>query len=273
MWVHFTIGLASAAATAAAAWVVCRRKAQRAVRRATEAEERVRNAERLAYVGQLASGLAHEIKNPLSSLSLNLQLLAEDYEQVQDAGASRARRRLETLQRETERLAGVLDDFLRFARGQELKTEEVNVLEVVEEALDFFEPEATQNRVALRRDLGPAPARVRLDAGLFKQALFNILVNARQAMPEGGEILAQSSRENGHVLIHITDTGCGIAPEDLDRIYRPYFSTKRNGTGLGLPTARRILEEHGGAIRVQSEKGKGSRFTLALPVVRLEAAP
>lgn len=274
MWQQGLIGFACGSVAAAlVAWGVARRAARHAVRRATEAEERVRNAERLAYVGQLASGLAHEIKNPLSSLSLNLQLLAEDYEQAQDPSAGRSRRRLETLQRETERLAGVLDDFLRFARGQELNTEEVNLVDVVEEVLDFFEPEATQNRVALRRDLGRAPARVRLDAGLFKQALFNILVNARQAMPDGGEILAQASRENGHVLVHITDTGCGIAPEDLDKIYHPYFSTKKNGTGLGLPTARRILEEHGGAIRVQSEKGKGSRFTLALPVAKPETAP
>ena len=249
----------------AAAWVMMRRAARRAERRAREVEERARRSGRLAYVGQLAGGLAHEIKNPLSTLSLNLQLLEEDLRDGHDPGGRRSGRRLETLQREAERLAAVLDDFLRFARGHDAKLREADLGALLHEVLDFFQPEAAQHGVAVRRHVGELPP-VWLDEDLFKQSLFNLLLNARQAMPDGGEIMVQAARENGAVCVHVTDTGVGIRPGEIEAIFRPYYSTKRGGTGLGLPSARRIVEEHGAELRVQSEQGKGTRFSIFLPL-------
>lgn len=268
MMLPFAIGLAVGAAVAAPIiWRFARRSAKRERCRAREAEERVREAERMAYVGQLAGGLAHEIKNPLNALSLNLQLLMEDWNGASRESSPKVARRIETLQNETERLVGVLDDFLRFVRGYDIELVETDLKEALEETLDFIAPEAEQNRVALRRaleDMPPLP----LDARLLKQALFNLLVNARQAMPGGGEIFVQAGCRNGEAFVHITDTGPGIPAEEMEAIFRPYFSTKPGGTGLGLPTARRIVQEHGGTIRVQSEMGKGSRFTIVLPLRR-----
>ena len=273
MWAGPAVGFVLGAALAApAVWLWLRRAARSATTRAREAEDRVHNAERLAYVGQLAGGLAHEIKNPLSTLSLNLQLLAEDWEEGGGARDARAMRRIETLQRESERLAGVLDDFLRFARGHDLNLVPGDLFAVVAEVLDFFAPEAEQDGVDVRRDLKPLP-RVALDADTIKQALFNIVLNAQQAMPEGGQIFVQTAARNGDVFVHITDTGCGIPREEREAIFRPYHSTKQGGTGLGLPTSRRIVEEHGGSLRVESEVGKGSRFTLRLPALPEDEEP
>jgi signal transduction histidine kinase len=266
MLLELAIGVGLGALVAApVAWTAARRSARKVKRRVEEAESRARNSERLAYIGQLAGGLAHEIKNPLGSLSLNLQLLAEDIALGDESSGRRSRRRIEALQHETERLAGVLDDFLRFARGYKLDLSEGDVAAVVGEVIDFIEPEARQHGVEIRRDLRRLPT-VRMDVSLLKQALFNVLVNARQATPRGGDIMVQCERRNGEVRVHITDTGLGIPSEDLDRIFRPYYSTKTDGTGLGLPTTRRIVEEHGGAVRVHSEAGKGSRFSIALPL-------
>lgn len=265
MMATLAFGLALGAAVAAPlVWRIARRSAQRERGRALEAEERVRESERMAYVGQLAGGLAHEIKNPLNALSVNLQLLMEDWNGAAPDPAPKVARRIETLQHETERLAGVLDDFLRFVRGYDMDLAETDLKDMLDETLDFFAPEAEQNGVALRRVLEDIPP-LHLDARLLKQAVFNLLVNARQAMPEGGEIFVQASCRNGEAMVHVTDTGTGIPPEEMESIFRPYFSTKAGGTGLGLPTARRIIEEHGGSVRVQSEPGKGSRFTIALP--------
>ena len=267
MWAGLAIGFVLGAGLAApVVWFLLRRDTWRATARACEAEDRVRDSERLAYVGQLAGGLAHEIKNPLSTLSLNLQLLAEDWDEVEGSHASRATRRIEVLQHESERLAGVLDDFLRFARGHDLSPLPGDLLAVVDEVLEFFAPEAQQEGVDVRRDLKPLP-RVALDADSVKQALFNLLLNAQQAMPEGGQIFVQTAARNGDVYVHITDTGCGIPREEVEAIFRPYHSTKQGGTGLGLPTSRRIIEEHGGSLRVDSEVGKGSRFTIRLPAL------
>jgi signal transduction histidine kinase len=222
-----------------------------------------------AELAELAGSFIHEIKNHLSTLGLNLQLLAEDFHEPESHRERRALERIQRLQHECQRLVEVSNDFLRFARVKDLKLEPTNLAEVVQELIEFFAPTARLNNINIKcffpADLPP----VNLDRDLFKQALLNLFLNAQQAMPEGGELTIQawpaSYLPQGGVCLNVIDTGQGMKREDLHRIFRPFFSTRTGGTGLGLPTTRRIIEGHGGTITVQSEVGRGTQFTIYLP--------
>ena len=260
------------------AWVASRRTA----RRVRHLEQRARTAERLAELGTLTGGLAHEIKNPLSTIGLNLQLLREsiDDAELPEATAHRLRTRIQSLNGEAERLRGILEDFLAFAGRMRLDPQPTRINEVVEQLADFYYPQAEASGVRLRTQLDSDAGSVPLDATLFKQALLNLLINATQAMvearygdhPHGGstELIIRTRPASGGVDIHVIDTGPGIAPEDREKLFHPYFTTKRGGTGLGLPTARRIINEHGGTITLHSEPGRGSDFTIHLEGVGFE---
>lgn len=263
MWVWFLVG---AAVGAVSAVLVIRFHHRRAAARTAELEARTREAERLAFVGALASGLAHEVKNPLSTLRLNLQLLEEDLTEPQQVPASRMRARVQVLRREVERLNQVLEDYLRFARQHQLDREPTDLNQVVDELLEFVRPEALRRNVHIRQQFTPALPTMMLDETLLKQALLNLIVNAFEAMPEGGELIVQTELEDSTAVIRITDTGVGIPPEELDKVFRVYYSTKETGTGLGLPTARRIVQEHGGRLELTSEPGRGTQVVVRLPI-------
>lgn len=237
-----------------------------AYRRFSRLQQRTQQAERLAELGTLTGGLAHEIKNPLSTVQLNLQLLSEDISH-DDPAHRRLANRLATVQKETARLRDILDDFLRYAGKQEIDRKPVDINSLLEELVDFFSAQAQAQRVQLR--LRPAAQKlvVPLDERLIQQAILNLLINATQAMPsEGGEILLSARQEGQTAIIDVIDTGRGIPPEALEKIFEAYYSTRSGGTGLGLAIARRVIEAHGGKISVSSEVGKGTRFTIALPV-------
>lgn len=225
-----------------------------------------------AELAELAGGFIHEIKNHLSTLGLNLQLLAEDFEGPQSPRERRALDRVERLRGECARLTEVANDFLRFARLKELDLESADLLTVVEDMVSFFAPTAQKGRIEVQSYVPAGLPAVRLDVPLFKQALLNLLLNAQQAMPEGGEITLQAAAEPGEVVLHVIDTGQGMSRDALAKAFRPFYSTRPGGTGLGLPTTRRIIEAHGGTLSVESEPGRGTRFTLRLPV-RPAAAP
>jgi signal transduction histidine kinase len=221
-------------------------------------------------LAELAGGFIHEIKNHLGTLSLNLQLLSEDLTDPQTPRERRALGRVTKLHGECERLVSLANDFLRFARIKELHLAPTELGKVVEEMIDFFEPTAKMARIDLRTYLPADLPPVELDADLFKQALLNLLLNAEQAMPEGGSITLQATVEDagsGHcVCLMIIDTGKGIAADRQARIFEPFYSTRSGGSGLGLPTTKRIVEAHHGTIDMQSEVGKGTKFTIRLPV-------
>lgn len=230
-------------------------------------QERFRRAEQLAFAGTLAGGLVHEIKNPLNSLHMNLQLLAEDWQDADTPRERRALKRIQTLQAETSRLCAILEDFMRFVRGQPLQRTECDLNRLVDDVLLFVKPEMDKQRIELKPYLCELP-RARVDANLIKQALLNLLLNAAQAMPPEGprEILVRTGLEGASAKIDIIDTGRGIKPEEMGRIFDAFYSTRRGGTGLGLPTTRRIIEEHGGLVHAQSEPGRGSCFSILLPL-------
>lgn len=251
---------------------------RRSQARQLAAERRARQAERLAEIGGMTGGLAHEIKNPLSTIGLNVQLLAEGIEEaaVDPDAKGRLVRRLDSLKREVERLRGILQDFLEYAGELRLDPAPADLNRLVDELADFFLPQADSCGVRMRPDLAAGPLTVSVDAPRIKQAALNLMLNAVQAMgtpSDNGmprELILRTSRESDAdrqpmIALHVIDTGPGIEPDKLPRIFQPYFTTKASGTGLGLPTARRIVEAHGGRLEVHSELGKGTDFVIRLP--------
>jgi signal transduction histidine kinase len=237
-----------------------------AYRRIDRLQRRTRQAERLAELGTLTGGLAHEIKNPLSTVQLNLQLLREDLDPDDEENA-RVVRRLETVQKEAARLRDIVDDFLRYAGKVELNRQPTDVNNILEDLVDFLTPQAQVHRVQLRLKRSDGPLIVSVDERHIKQTLLNFVLNAFQAMPEaGGEVILSARKQDGKAIIEVTDTGRGIDPEALPQIFDAYYSKKKGGTGLGLAIAKRLVEEHGGTVRVTSELGKGSVFRVELPI-------
>jgi signal transduction histidine kinase len=287
-WLWLAIGLAvGMAPVLPLAWAWTRRTE----RRVRQAEQRTRTSERLTELGMMTRGLAHEIKNPLSTIGLNMQLLREDVDEIAQRGApndsqqiERVQRKLGALDREANRLREILDDFLRFAGRMELDRQPTDLNELIAELIDFFDPQAQQSHVHIRTDLRASPAEAAVDAGLLKQALLNLLINATQAMTEAREkgqahggahdLIVRTERarplDEDEIHVHVTDTGPGMDEALRAKVFQPYFSTKKSGTGLGLPTTRRIIEEHGGQMTVHSEVGRGTDFTLTLPVKAVE---
>ena len=234
-------------------------------RRIRRLQERYKRAERLAELGTLTGGLAHEIKNPLSTVQLNLQLLLEEVEPDNPA-YSRLINRLRTCERETSRLRDIVDDFLRYAGKMELEKKAISLNRICEELVDFFLPQAQLQKIQLRLKKAAEDVVVLADEKLLKQAVLNLMLNAMQAMPNGGDMILSVWQIPTQGVIEVIDTGVGIAPEVAAKIFDAYYSTKRGGTGLGLAMTRRIAQEHGGEIIVSSEPGKGSSFALRLPL-------
>ena len=216
-------------------------------------------------LAELAGGFIHEIKNHISTLGLNLHLLADDFADPQNPRERRAFERIQRLQHECESLVEVSNDFLRFTRAEKLQRQPEGLDGVVGEMVDFLSPTAKQKGIKITWYPGGTLSRVAIDRDLFKQALLNLLLNAEQAMPEGGEIIIQASQEPGAVRLDVIDTGCGIPSEELSKLFRPFHTTKPGGTGLGLPTTLKIIRAHGGTIDVQSEVGRGTKFSIRLP--------
>ncbi len=238
---------------------------RKAIEKTKNLEKRAINSERLAFIGTLAGGLAHEIKNPLSTLNINLQLLQEELESMTGENSKRVYRKTQVLQKEVQRLEQILNDFLRFARGQKLELKDHDINEILDEVADFVTPEIKQKNILILKSYDADLPQCHLDSNLIKQAILNIIINAEQAMENGGELMIRTSKDKKYIQIDITDTGPGIPKDIIDKIFQVYFSTKKTGTGLGLPTAKRIIEDHRGTISVQSEEGKGTNFSIKLP--------
>ena len=216
-----------------------------------------------------AGALAHEIKNPLNTMRINLQLLEEEWDQSDESSITKTRKRLGTLNNEIDRLEEILNDFLRFARLPQPTFEKNNIAILVNELLDFTEPEAQQLNINIKRDINPDLPEIYLDSGQIKQALLNLILNAYQSMSSGGELAVKVYKTDSHVSIDVTDTGEGIPTERIGKLFNLFYSTKENGTGLGLSITKRIRDMHNGEIRIKSEEGKGSTFSMILPIRQL----
>jgi len=227
-------------------------------------------AETYAEFAALVGALAHEIRNPLSTIRLNMELLAEDFENTDPQSPTkqrdrRAKAKIELVREECDRLQKLLGDFLDFARQESLTLEPGNLNVEIDQLLDFFTPRANEAQVEIVRYLDPELPMVRLDRETFRSALLNLLINAVQAMDSGGQLVVRTRPSGLGVAIELIDTGQGMTEETLAKVFRAFYTTKQGGSGLGLPTARKIVEAHGGTIDIESAPGRGTKVTIWLP--------
>ena len=232
-------------------------------------ERRLRNAEKLAALHTLSAGVAHEIRNPLSALDLNVHLLEEELSE-QKAKSPKASQYLDVVNVEIRRLNGILDSFLKFARPAAVEMREIRMEDVVSHIVQLLHYETAERQIRLETAVGLQLPRVLGDETQLSQVLLNLVVNSVQSMPAGGvcRIAVNRRRFEGRdwVELVVQDTGTGIKRQDLPRLFEPFFTTKPNGSGLGLAIAYRIVEDHGGLIQVSSEEGQGTTVTVRLPV-------
>lgn len=213
----------------------------------------------------LAGGLAHEIRNPLSTILMNLELLAEDVGEIESSTAHRLLKRVNRVQRECGNLETILNEFLQFARAGQPVLEEVSLNAVVQEFLTFLEAQAEEAQVELRPHLDADLPTVKVDQALMRQVLANLARNSIQAMRQGGTLEFLTSVAEGEVRLQVIDSGDGMDEKTVSKMFQAFFSTRSDGSGLGLPTVRRIIDAHGGRISCESEPGQGTRFTIHLP--------
>lgn len=237
----------------------------RDVTRERESESRTIESERLQAITLLAAGVAHEIGNPLNSLTIHLQLMQRELEQMPEDARAGLKDLVEVARREVERLDQIITQFLRALRPSQPTLARASVREIVEQTLDFLRHEIQDRDVIVEVESAPDLPPALVDRGQIKQACFNIVRNAIQAMSQGGVLRISLSSNDRFVIVSFTDTGPGISAGDLQSIFEPYFTTKSEGTGLGLMIVQRIVRDHGGEIEVRSEPNAGTTFTLYLP--------
>jgi signal transduction histidine kinase len=232
--------------------------------KALEAE--VAQRERLSTLGNMAATVAHELRNPLNSVSMGLQRLKGEFRPTQDE--EQYSRFIELMRSEVERLNLIVEEFLSLARPMEVKPEPVRIDELLKEMAVLVESDAKSKKVEIKVVVPPDLPAARVDRNYFKQALLNLIINGIQAMPRGGVLTLEANVSRGHMVVSVADTGEGISENVLSRIFEPYFTTKTKGAGLGLPIARRIVETHGGTLTAESKVGQGTRFQITFPIYR-----
>lgn len=237
-----------------------------------EREQRLIRSERLAAAGRLASHITHEVRNPLNSISLNTELLEEELAELPEEARDEAQSILRAVQREVDRLTGITEEYLQFARLPKPTLEREDLDAIVESLLSFLGGELAQNEVTLNKKLAGDLPPIAVDENQLRQALLNLLRNAIEAMAAGGGgELTVATRElprgegGRRVEVRVADRGPGIDAEVLAQVFEPFFSTKDGGTGLGLALTQQIIHEHGGGIAVESQPGEGTTFVVSLP--------
>jgi signal transduction histidine kinase len=239
-------------------------------------QRQMRDAEKLSTMGTLAAALAHEIRNPLEALNLNLELLQriQSHIRVRSPEGEKIGKYMRILDSEVSRLAGVVENFLSFARPGNSAMNHIRLDALLHQVIELIENQAQSRSISIGLKTGDAPIVIRGFEDRLKQLFLNLIINGMDAMPGGGALfiqagVARTAEKDGNsslAVVYVQDTGEGIPPEKLHRLFEPFFSTRTQGTGLGLTIAERIAREHGGIIRVESVQGKGSKFTVELPV-------
>lgn len=239
------------------------------LRRVKSLEAKIGRQERLSELGNLAATVAHEIRNPLNSVSMGLQRLKAEFSPSQDQ--EEYARFLSLIQGEVQRLNAIVEQFLSLARPLSLKREEIAVDGFLTELVTLAAGDAAAANVRIDVKVVPGLSPLQADPNYLKQLLLNLILNGVQAMPAGGTLTVAADADKDHLRLTVADQGGGIEPESMGKIFEPYFTTKANGSGLGLSIARRIAEAHGGKITVESAPGQGSRFHVFLPFNTAEA--
>src|SRR5712692_10798674 len=236
-------------------------------------EEEKRRLDRLAALGEMAANVAHEVRNPLASIKTSVQMLQydllEDTTEQQGDGMSwtseGTRESISVVLKEVERLDAIVRDLLLFARPRQLHCVPCNLPELSDRVLQFLQPQCVEAGVLVHR-LYQAVPPVQVDVAQMEQVLFNLYMNALQAMPDGGVLTISCQAVSGWLEFSVSDTGVGIPPDQFDRIFQPFFTTKAHGIGLGLPITRRLIQDHHGQLLVESQFGYGTTITVRLPL-------
>ena len=244
-------------------------------RQLEEKQQALVRAERLAAIGRISAQITHEVRNPLSSIGLNAEMLEEALGQASfpaPAAGAEARELVRAIVHEADRLAEITEQYLNFARFPKpvLAPEDPN--ELLDALLDFLEEEHARAGVTIERSFAPGCPPITCDKGQLRQALMNLLRNSREALVHGGTIRVETRPLVTQVEVVVADTGKGMSPDELARVFDPFFSTKERGTGLGLALTHQIIHEHGGEIRCESELGKSTRFVIRLRRAAAESA-
>ena len=235
-------------------------------------ENEVLQSERLSVVGKMSEQVAHSIRNPLSAINLNAELLGDELSQFKEADTSEAWTLLKSVRAEVDILRQVTADYLKFVRMPSLERTSLDCNEMIEDLLDLHAEVAASRKIHIEKQLERDIPEVILDETQMRVAIQNLISNGFDAMPDGGRLLVKTELENQHLAIRISDSGEGICHEEQASLFTPFFTTKVDGTGLGLVLSRQIITEHGGSIHFESEEGEGATFIVELPLpVALEA--
>lgn len=227
-------------------------------------------AEKMAALGRLAASVAHEVRNPLGAVDIQLQLLAEEARTLDGPIATSLLERVDRARAEMRRLDGIVNNFLRFSRPPTVHLEPTDPVPLVQRMVELVEPEARSRRIDFHFPDPPHLPHVLADENVLSQALLNVVINAFQAVGRDNDdsrvdLLCSWDAQRERVLVEVRDNGCGIPEEDLERVLEYYYTTKDTGTGLGLSIAQGILQQHGGSLQLTSRVGLGTSVTLALP--------
>ena len=241
--------------------------------RDTESVRRIENeietSRRLSASGRLTRGVAHEVKNPINAIVLHLQLLQNKLQHIDPD----TRRHIDIIGGEIHRLDRVVQILVDFMRSRELHLEQVDLRRLLEEVALLAAPDAAQHGVSITRELPPVPLTVNVDVDFMKQAILNVVLNGLQAMPQGGNLTISARRQEGMVVTRIQDEGEGIPPEIQEKIFELYFTTKTDGSGIGLAQTNQILQWHYGSVDFESAAGEGTTFELRLPFLEPRSSP
>lgn len=233
-------------------------------------EARLRRAESLASLTTLAAGVAHEIKNPLGSIGIHLQLVNKALSGQSHVEPDSINGYLEVIGEEVERLNRIVVDFLFAVRPMDVHPVDTSLNRLIGEMVDFVQHELEQEHINLSLYLDDSLPELKIDEKYFKQALLNLIKNAIAAMPDGGELSISTEVQGDDALMKISDTGFGMSDDVINKIFEPYFTTRDSGSGIGLTIVYKIVREHAGEITVNSEEGRGSTFTISLPIPQRE---
>ena len=234
-------------------------------------EARLHRSESLASLTTVAAGVAHEIKNPLASIGIHLQLLRKAFQRKKSLTLHDASRYLDIIDEEIDRLNSIVVDFLFAVRPMDVHLRFESINRIIEDLCNFVSYELSEHHITIKKQLDDYLPKLKIDENLMKQALLNIIKNAMSAMEPKGGVLTISTRLSGdNVLVNISDTGTGMSEKTISKIFEPYFTTKPSGSGLGLTLVFKAIKEHKGEVSVTSKVGEGSSFTITLPVPKSE---
>jgi signal transduction histidine kinase len=221
---------------------------------------------RYEELAELAGSLAHEIKNPLSVIHMNIDLLSEDLEEINSPISRRSLHRVDIVRGQCERMEALLRDFLRYTRLRDIDLVSGNLNDQIETVLRAYQAQADAHGIDIEKYLDQDLPVIALHSDSMQAALMNLVKNALESMDSGGQLVVRTYATNTSVALDLIDTGCGVDGNTILHMFDPFYSTKEEGSGLGLPTAQKIVEAHGGRISVQSDVGRGTKFTLEFPL-------